>query len=128
LAGSIAGCSDANGFPSASKFEVKGQVLLRDGRPLESGRVVFVPQEPPALYANGEIGPDGRFALSTLKPGDGAAPGRYKVRIEPDPATVAGRHGLRKLRYPARYTDEDSSGITVTVRAEPNALDPIRLK
>jgi len=128
LAGLVSGCADANGFPSTSTYEVKGRVLLKSGAPVTGGRIVFVPQEQPGFYATSPIGSDGSFELSTLKPGDGAAPGKYKVRVEPDLAVVAGRKGLRKIRYPAKYADEDSSGLLVTVKAESNQLDPIRLK
>jgi hypothetical protein len=128
LAALVSGCTDANGFAPTSTYEVKGRVVLRNGAPVTGGRIVFVPQEQPGLYATSPIGPDGSFELSTLKPGDGAAPGKYKVRVEPDLAAVAGRSGLRKIRYPARYSDEDSSGLFVTVKAESNQLDPIRLK
>ena len=34
----------------------------------------------------------------------------------------------KKPLIPPKYTDEDSSNLVVTVRAEPNRLDPIRLK
>ena len=39
----------------------------------------------------------------------------------PDPKT-------KKGIFPAKYTDEDSSGIVVTVLPKENQLDPIRLK
>src|SRR5689334_6539588 len=83
LAGMV-GCRDSESAPpSASVYEVKGKVLLRDGKPLSSGRVVFVAQEAPAVSATGELGPDGSFTLTSLRPDDGAVPGKYKVRIEP---------------------------------------------
>jgi hypothetical protein len=78
------------------------------------------------------VAQDGSFTLTTLKPGDGAVPGTYRVRIEP-PAEVAvtekaGKSKSKKPTIHVKYTDEDSSGLKVAVRPESNQLEPIRLK
>jgi hypothetical protein len=117
------GCQGSHS--SAPTYEVKGKVLLAGGKPLSSGLVKFVSADGTLPEVSGEIQPDGAFAITTRNPGDGAAAGKYKVRIEP-----VGRKDPRKLRlnFPAKYVDEDSSGIEVVVRAEANQLDPITLK
>ena len=119
----LAGCQGS--YSSAPTFEVKGKVLLSNGKPLGAGRVTFVAADGLLPEVSGEIQPDGGFALTTRNPGDGAAPGKYKVRIEP-----AGRRNPRKVKptFPAKYVDEDSSGIEVVVRSEPNQLGPFTLK
>jgi hypothetical protein len=63
--------------------------------------------------------------LTTRNAGDGAAPGKYKVRIEPAESKKPGR---KRPSFPVKYVDEDSSGLAVTVRAEPNQLEPFTLK
>jgi hypothetical protein len=119
----MAGCQGASS--SAPTYEVKGKVLLSSGKPLGSGVVKFVSADGTLPEVSGEIQPDGGFALTTRTPGDGAAPGKYKVRIEP-----IGRKEPRKsrLNFPAKYVDEDSSGLVVVVRAEANQLSPFTLK
>ena len=79
VAVALAGCGQGS-FRSGPDYPVKGKVLLADGKPLRSGRVVFVSSETALSYA-GQIGDDGEFEL---KQGDrvGAPAGNYKVRIE----------------------------------------------
>jgi len=120
----IAGCEGS--IASVEPVAVEGRVLLANGQPLTAGRVVFVHREGAMPDASGSIRADGSFQLTTRDPADGAAPGQYKVRIEP-----ARTYGGRKRRgppFPLKYIDEDSSGLVVTVRAEPNRLEPIQLK
>ena len=67
----------------------------------------------------------------TANSGEGAPPGDYKVRVEPeDPSLISPKRpsAARKLPFPQKYLDEDSSGLKVTIKAEPNTLQPILLK
>jgi hypothetical protein len=123
LALAVAGCQGS--AASSSTYEVKGRILLANGKPLTAGRVTFVAADGLHPEASGDLGPNGEFALSTRGSGDGARPGPYKVRIEP--ASSNARRPARPV-YPLKYIDEDSSGLSVTVRAETNNLDPITLK
>jgi hypothetical protein len=120
------GCGNADTIPKLQVYEVKGHVLLADGKPLPSGLISFVPKAGLPLTPSARIAADGSFSLVTGGSGEGAPSGDYKVRIEapelrPDPRT-------RKSIFPAKYTDEDSSGIVVTVLPQENHLDAIRLK
>jgi len=135
LAG-VAGCADRSGAPSVQTvYEVKGKVLLADGKPLEGGHIYFV-HSSGATTSDGKIGADGAFALSTGNSGVGAPVGDYKVRIEPDDPSLLsapgpGRRGVakgKKLPFDPKYLDEDSSGLKAVVKAEPNALEPFRLR
>jgi hypothetical protein len=121
LAG-VAGCSDEQWAPviKDAAFPVKGKVLLPGGKPLSAGRIEFIPAKEPGLLAHGAIGADGTFALQTRSPGDGAIPGDYKVKI-----MIPEKREFSRL---ARYRDEDSSLIKVTIRAEPNTLQPFQLR
>jgi hypothetical protein len=101
-------------------FPVRGKVILPGGKPLTSGRIEFIPVKEPGLMAYATIAPDGTFQLRTREPGDGAIPGTYKVRIMPPEKTA--------YRNLARYRDEDSSRLTVTIKAEPNDLAPFALR
>jgi hypothetical protein len=120
-----AGCGQSDTLPSYRVYEVKGQVLLPTGKPLDGGWVYFVPKGDLPLTPSGVIGPDGTFSVVTGGSGDGAPAGDYKLRIEAPQYQTA---KTRKPVIPTKYQDEDSSGLVVTVRAEPNHLDPIRLR
>jgi hypothetical protein len=122
LSAAVAGCSDEQWAPviKDAAVPVTGKVLLPGGKPLTAGRVEFIPAREPGLLAHGAIGADGTFTLQTRSPGDGAIPGDYKVKI-----MIPEKREFSRL---ARYRDEDSSQLKVTVRAAPNALEPFRLR
>ncbi len=122
----LAGCGKSDSLPVLQVYDVKGKVLLADGKPLSGGQIYFVPNGDLALTPSGVIGPDGTFSLVTGGSGAGAPPGQYKVRIEARQFQADGK--VAKPRFPVRYNDEDSSGVLITVRAEPNQLEPILLK
>ncbi len=121
----LAGCGRSDSLPAYQVYEVRGKVVLADGKPLRGGWISFVPRGDLPVIPSGEIGPDGTFSLVTGGSGDGAPAGEYKVRIDA-PQFPAAKH--RKPAIPIKYGDEDSSGLVVTVRAESNRLDTIRLK
>lgn len=131
LAVGCAGCGSTDGgVKPVTVYPVKGAVVLADGKPLSGGKVYFVPKDG-ALTAEGKIGPDGTFTLETGGSGDGAPLGDYKVRVEPeDTSVLAGKKAARgkTLPYAIKYLDEDGSGLVATVKAEPNTLEPFRLR
>ena len=122
----LAGCGKTDVLPVVKVYDVKGKVLLRDGKPLSSGSIYFVPKGDLPVTPAGAIGPDGSFSLVTGGSGEGAPPGEYKVRIESRQIQANGKPA--KPQFPDRYNDEDSSGVLITVRAETNQLEPILLK
>ncbi|MFI5459698.1 MAG: carboxypeptidase-like regulatory domain-containing protein [Isosphaerales bacterium] len=105
---------------------IKGKVLLADGKPLNGGLISFVPTGGLPVTPSGVIESDGTFSLVTGGSGDGAPPGDYKVRVEAPQFQTARKS--KQPPFPFKYTDEDSSGLVITVRAETNRLEPIRLK
>jgi hypothetical protein len=126
-----AGCGDSEHpgpLPSVTAYPVKGQVLLADGQPLTEGTVVFVPVKPGERTATGKIESDGTFSLTTYGSGDGAPEGEYKVRIESEKTAPSRKKGVQRYAVPPKYEDENTSGLAVTVKPEPNNLPPFQLK
>ena len=127
---SFAGCGGSfDAPPRLTVHEVKGKVLLANGKPLQGGTVYFVPREG-VLNSEGKIDGDGGFSLLTGGSGEGAPAGDYKVRIEPvDASRFAVRKPFgKKPPFPPRHLDEDTSGLTARVKAGSNSLAPFILK
>ena len=96
----FAGCG-GSGLYSGPLYPTTGQVLLADGQPLTGGSVRFIPKQS-GLPATGKIAADGTFFLTT-KTREGAAPGEYKVRIEPSTEMLSRKGGpLKKLPFAAK--------------------------
>jgi hypothetical protein len=122
----LSGCGQSDSLPKLQVYEVKGKVLLADGKPLSSGLISFVPKGDLPITPSAEIASDGTFSVVTGGSGEGAPLGEYKVRIETPAIRVDPK--TKKPPFPFKYTDEDSSGIVITVLAQANHLDPITLK
>jgi Carboxypeptidase regulatory-like domain len=116
LAASLAGCG-GEGMPNlGSSYPVKGKVTLADGNPVPKVSVVF--KGPVTGSAITES--DGTFAFKGDKAGLPA--GDYKVRLE----VVESKGSLKNqvLPFPKQYSDEDTSGLTASVKADgPNDFD-----
>ncbi len=123
----LTGCG-GSGLYSGGLYPTTGQVLLADGQPLKGGSVRFIPKQN-GLPATGKIAADGTFSLTT-KTREGAAPGEYKVRIEPSPEMFSKKGGAqKKLPFAAKYRNYDGdTGLTATVEAGPTRLEPFRLE
>jgi hypothetical protein len=124
----LAGCGQTTSLPSYAVYEVNGKVLLANGRPLTGGWISFVPKGALPVTPSAEIRSDGTFSLVTGGSGLGAPPGDYKLRIEAPQFQQVASKAKRKPLFPTKYLDEDSSGLVVSVRADTNELEPIRLK
>ena len=71
------------------------------------------------MTARGDVQADGRYELSTQKPGDGAPPGRDKVAINPlDTSDVPDEQ--KKLPFDAKYTKFETSGLEYEVKSGSN--------
>jgi hypothetical protein len=124
LCAGLAGCHSQDSLPALKVYEVKGKVVLSNGKPLGEGWIYFVPKGNLTITPSAQIAADGTFSVVTGGSGAGAPAGDYKVRVE-TPGLVS---KSKKTPFPFKYTDEDSSGIEVTVRPESNHLEPIQLK
>lgn len=126
----FSGCDSTDGgIQKQTVYPVKGSVVLADGKPLAGGKIYFVPKDG-AVTAEGTLGSDGTFTLETGGSGEGAPAGNYKIRLQPaDASALAGKKVAsgKALPFPSKYLDEDGSGLTATVKAEPNQLEPFRL-
>jgi predicted RecA/RadA family phage recombinase len=99
---------------------VKGKVTL-DGQPLTKGNVSTVPDA--GRGSHGDIQTDGVFELHTFSKNDGALVGKHKVAVAAYDATAGkspeSEHG--KLLVPKRYTNYETSGLSIDVKTdEPN--------
>jgi hypothetical protein len=123
----LAGCGGPGPY-TGSLYPVKGQVLLADGKPLAGGAVQFIPTRG-GLPASGKIEADGTFSLKS-KSRDGAAPGEYRVRIEPSSELLARKgRAAPKLPFASKYREYDgNTGLTATVKAGETQLEPFRLE
>src|SRR5947208_2506929 len=104
LALGLAGCGEG-------LYPVRGTVTLDDGTPVTRGLVVFerVDGGRP-ITARGEIGPGGRYELSTNKPGDGVPPGKYRVLLNPlDLSDVPDEK--KNLPFDIKYLKFETSGL-----------------
>jgi hypothetical protein len=111
----VSGCGD--------RYSVTGRVLYEDGTPVEAGTVIaegVVDGKPVGLQGN--IGPDGRFALGGTRRGDGAVPGTYRVMVVPP---ALGDSEMAQGKRPAvagKYGRYETSGLTLEVKAQSNEL------
>lgn len=131
-AGLLSGCGEGSYSTSGEKvYPVKGKVLLASGKPLNGGKVLFLPKKEVGLAATGKIGADGSFTVTSADGREGAAEGDYKIRIEPDESVYSKRTktgSLKSLPFPASYMDEDGdTGLTASVKPSDNELEPFKL-
>jgi len=119
----IIGCSDGN----PTRYEVRGQVLFPDGKPVTTGTIEFqsIDHDPP-LNATGSISPEGRFELGTFDVDDGAVPGRHRAVVLGD-GTAETRHERPELLPPQtvhpRHRQFGTSGLEFTVESDDNEIE-----
>lgn len=113
------------GCNSSNLVVVTGKVTYQD-KPVTSGTISFVSADNASAY--GDLQPDGSYSLKTDKPGDGAAPGTYKVVV----VAMADQAGLlpeEKNPLPAptvpnKYTSVATTDLTAKVeKGKPNVID-----
>lgn len=107
----LAGCSS-----EPKLIQVEGTVTYR-GQPLTNGMINFEPTDPAKgdEAASALIGKDGRYRLRTRKPGDGIAPGLYRVAVRSD--TEPAGSGMSAI--PPEYESADRSPLTTEVTPTP---------
>ncbi|MDR3181607.1 MAG: hypothetical protein LBT89_01590 [Planctomycetaceae bacterium] len=128
-----AGC---NNYGLKGLSPVKG-TIMSNGTPLEGVIVSCFPVTPTseARTATARSAADGTFALTTLKPNDGAFPGEYRVALSKNLASMTFRQvqelgglGIREPRVdtadavPEKYRNAETSGLTLTVKAGRNPV------
>lgn len=127
----VDGCSQ--GDAGLETVPVSGQVLYR-GKPVSGAKVIFTSgDDVPSAF--GVTGDDGRFELTTKKPGDGAIPGTCSVTVSKDmqvgaapPLNESMEDALKRTErekgktrekfvspIPERYANPATSGLQFTV-------------
>jgi len=107
-----AGC----GAEKPEMGRVRGKVTL-DGAPVAGGWVITYPEL--GRGARGVIQGDGTFELETNEYGKGAVAGKHRLTVvayEGNPAAALEPDHVRLL-VPHKYTQPDSSGLSVVVSA-----------
>jgi len=131
IAGFSASCG-GNKRPATVK--VRGTVQWQ-GQPAAGAQVILHPVS--ATGAMEKIRPNGRtdsagvFELSSFLPGDGCPAGEYRVTVvwpqtKPGATREDAEEGPDRLK--GKYADPETSGLTVTVRADQPELPPIVLR
>ena len=102
-------------------YPVTGQIEMKDGSsPKElAGYGITFDSHEMKVSAVGTIGADGSFELTTIKPNDGAKPGKYKVIISP-PLSDNPDGPQRKSILLDGYGDLAKTQLLAEVKAETN--------
>ena len=115
-----AGCSSKTTAP------VHGKVTLADGTLVKGATVAFQNQ---VIHtsASGVTGDDGKYSLTTLKPGDGAPPGTYKVTVHHPTPKDSSQPQVKGLFHP-KYESPETSKLEYTVKKGDNPFDIVLQK
>lgn len=110
----VIGCNDG-------RYPVHGKVVYEDGTPLTEGTIVGETGDGAAkVMAQGDIRSDGTFTWGTIRPRDGAVPGKYRVAVLP---RALGDSEMAQGMKPAvaqKFTSYETSGIEFEVKAGTN--------
>jgi hypothetical protein len=137
----IVGCGDNSKIPV---YPVRGTVLYR-GEPAEGALVIFHPVDPSTNLKekipprpSGLVDSEGAFVLTTHQPTDGGRSGDYQISIvwfneavEKEGGLGQGdsEHGPKpKDKLNGKYADPKRSGLTATITAGTNDLEPFDLE
>lgn len=114
LSATVLGCGNADGL-----IPVTGTVKTADGGVPqgESATVWFEPVGEGRL-ASGTIAKDGSFTMMTEKPGDGVAPGAYKVVLK-----VWKDYRTQTSALPDAYIDAATTPLEATVDGDQTHFD-----
>ena len=113
------GCGSDGNAP----INVRGLVKYKD-QPLSNGLITFNPVDPKKGHvAQGKIGTDGTFSLSTFQAGDGVLAGNYVISMT---SIIPGSELLEKDRgtgiggksaIPEKFADPKKSQLQQTIAA-----------
>lgn len=120
LIGGVTGCGDA-------MFDLQAKVTL-DGQPLEGASVTLVgigkqSQRPAVGISDAE----GLVQFTTFQPGDGVAPGEYKVVISKTPKSAAEEFANVDPNNPEDLIRMELRGRTANLPYTPSALPRVYL-
>lgn len=121
--GFLTGCSD-----KPKTYPVSGTVKFADGTPLAGGTVEFrniTDDVAKQVNARGEIGPDGKYQLTTFQPKDGAIAGEHQVCVFPPTYETPGNFNSEPPPNPLqrKFMAYDTSELKCSVKPGPNTYD-----
>jgi len=130
----LVGCGDAEDPRIRPTVPVMGVVKFK-GRPIPDATVclhpVTAPEDgKPVFTPRGSSADDGTFTLATYRSSDGAPAGQYRVAVSwsgPLKGLSEDEQDRLKERLPRRYTNPNTSEITMVVSADVNPLQEILL-
>jgi hypothetical protein len=113
--------SACNSHPAT--VPVTGTVKFEDGTPLAGGTVEFrnvTTDIAKQINARGEIGPDGKYQLTSFEPNDGAIAGEHQVCVFPPAQETPGSLDSEPPPSPLerKYQAYETSGLSYTVKAD----------
>lgn len=114
----LAGCG-----PRLEAYPVSGTVSLPDGSPLAAA-IVSMDSADQSVSATARTDEQGRFSMTTLRPGDGLPRGTYRVVVVPPDPVDADRPGPQA--FDPKFMQYTTSGLEVIVDGTPVVID-IRL-
>lgn len=137
----LTSCSNSSRPPT---YRVTGTVTLK-GQPVAGAAITFVPTGEGGEAASAITDAHGKYALTTWEAGDGARPGEYRVKVSAQQQTavdpsklvqnltieeeqkiyVESKKGAppAKRLTPAKYEDDQTSGLMHTVEKKPTTFD-----
>lgn len=118
----ISGCSERT-------YKVHGQVVYEDNdQPVPGGvTIVFESTEPPYARASGNLDAEGRFDLSSSRPGDGAMQGEHRVRFTADVGPGRPDAAANMAQYmAAKYAEYGTADIKLNI--DPNDDNDFTIK
>ncbi|MGL4421047.1 MAG: hypothetical protein ACRCZF_10315 [Gemmataceae bacterium] len=126
----IAGCSDGK----LKVYPVSGTVLYND-QPLAGVDVAFHAVDPKNAVSyppHATTDANGKFSLMSYVADDGAPAGEYTVAIAVAVEVAGADDGgdqTKKITFqvPAKYQRKETSGLQVSIKPQPNVLEPFKL-
>ena len=137
----LTGCSNSAQPPT---YRVTGTVIMQ-GKPVAGAVITFVPTSNEGEAASAITDPDGKYALTTWRAGDGARPGEYRVKVSKqeqtavDPSKMVKNLSIEeeqkiyveskkppppaKSLIPSKYQDDQTSGLVHKVEKKPTTFD-----
>ena len=125
--GLVAGCGQS-GDPLVP---VSGRVLV-DGKAATGAAIVFHPADATnGTHPVAQVDANGDFRLTTIRSGDGAAAGEYRVTLTwyvspPRKKNVEGEESPVRNLIPDKYARSGSTPLTATIRLDGN--EPVRIE
>jgi hypothetical protein len=113
----------AAGCGKGDRGYLSGTVLL-NGQPIGPGTISLEPLDGDRAGATASFGADGKYTVVSAGRKEGAAVGEYRVLIYGGEAFGEEHVGPRPVsKIPARYSNPQTSDLTVTIEPEKKTVD-----